>query len=208
MAKSQAKTDKIIKINEFSFDIDKVNKENDDKIKDYKEEHFKNVYFKGEIIDNYIEVNPTIITNLFFKPIIPLTAKIDYNGEQLSMLYEYYNDLLLEINNRIGAFPTSLTLFCRFIGLTLENFKILRDEGDETTRLVVQKIIDDIDDSNLAMAQTGSLKEKPTLFRLKAQNEMVEKVNPKVNINAKVSLDDTRIKGNILDYEEFLGKKG
>jgi hypothetical protein len=164
--------------------------------------------FKGEEIDEVVEVNPTIITNQFFKPIIPLTAKINYNGEQLSMLYEYYNDLLLDINDFIGPFPTSLTLFCRFIGVTLDDFKNLRDEADETTKIVVQKIIDDIDDANLSMAQTGSLREKPTLFRLKAQNEMIEKVTPKVNVNIKANIDDNRIKGNILDYEEFLGKKG
>lgn len=208
MTKSQAKNSNIIKIDKFSFDIDKVTEENDLKIEMYVEKHFKNVYFKGDIIDNYIEVNPNIITNTFFKPIIPLTAKIDYNGEQLSMLYGYYNDLLLEINDRIGSFPTSLTLFCRFIGITLDDFKNLRDESDETTRLVVQKIIDDIDDANLSMAQTGSLREKPTLFRLKAQNEMIEKATPKVNVNIKANIDDSRIKGNILDYEEFLDKKG
>lgn len=207
MTKSQAKTDKIIKINEFSFDIDKVNEENAEKIDNYVLKHTNKIYFKGEVINEVVEVNPNIITNLFFKPIIPLTASIKYNGEQLSMLYDYYNDLLLDINDFIGAFPTSLTLFCRFIGVTLDDFKLLREEGDETTKLVVQKIIDDIDDSNLAMAQTGSLKEKPTLFRLKAQNEMVEKITPKVNVNIKASIDDNRIKGNILDYKEFLSKK-
>ena len=208
MTKSQAKTDNIIKINEFSFNIDKVKEENADKIDSYVLKHMKKVYFKGEVIDEYVEVNPNIITNQFFKPIIPLTASISYNGEQLSMLYEYYNDLLLDINDYIGSFPTSLTLFCRLIGVTLDDFKLLREEGDETTKLVVQKIIDDIDDSNLAMAQTGSLKEKPTLFRLKAQNGMIEKVTPKVSVNIKANIDDNRIKGNILDYEEFLGKKG
>ena len=69
----------------------------------YANKHLKNVYFKGEIIDTYVEVNPNIITNTFFKPIVPLTTQIIYNGEQLSMLYEYYNDLIL----KIGSNPQS-----------------------------------------------------------------------------------------------------
>lgn len=208
MAKSQAKKNEIVIKDGISLDLNEINRLNEENIATYAEKHLKNVYFKGEKIDEHIEINPAIITNVFFDPIVPLTTKINYDGEQLAKLYDYYKELILQINANLGAFPSSLTLFCRFIGVTLDDFKALRDEGDETTNLVVQKIIDDIDESNLAMAQTGSLKEKPTLFRLKAQNEMVEKVTPKVSINAKVSLDDTRIKGNILDYEDFLGKKG
>lgn len=208
MTKSQAKKNEIVIKDEISLDLDQLNKKNDLMLESYAEKHFKNVYFKGEIIDNYIEINPTIITNTFFKPIVPLTVKMKYNGEQLSMLYDYYKELILEINDRLGSFPSSLTLFCRFIGLTLDEFKELKDDANETTRLVVKKIFDDIDDANLSMAQTGNVKERTTLFRLKAQNEMIEKPTPKVNVNIKANLDDNRIKGNILDYQDFLGKKG
>lgn len=208
MSKSQEKTNKIVIKDKISLNLDEINKKNEENLSVYAEKHLKNVYFKGEIIDSYIEVNPNIITNVFFKPIVPLTTSIIYNGEQLSILYDYYNDLILKINDKLGAFPSSLSLFCRFIGLTIEDLKKLRENSDETTQLVVKKIIDDIDESNLAMAQAGNLKERTTLFRLKAQNEMVEKVAPKVNVNAKINIDDNRIKGNILDYQEFLSKKG
>lgn len=208
MSKSQEKSNKIVVKDKFSLDLDKINKKNEEDLTLYANKHLKNVYFKGEIIDTYVEVNPNIITNTFFKPIVPLTTQIIYNGEQLSMLYEYYNDLILKINDKLGAFPSSLSLFCRFIGLTIEDFKRLKENGDEITQLVVKKIIDDVDESNLSMAQAGNLKERTTLFRLKAQNEMVEKVAPKVNVNVKTNIDDERIKGNILDYQEFLRKKG
>ena len=208
MSKSQEKSNKIVVKDKFSLDLDKINKKNEEDLTLYANKHLKNVYFKGEIIDTYVEVNPNIITNTFFKPIVPLTTQIIYNGEQLSMLYEYYNDLILKINDKLGAFPSSLSLFCRFIGLTIEEFKRLKENGDEITQLVVKKIIDDVDESNLSMAQAGNLKERTTLFRLKAQNEMVEKVAPKVNVNVKTNIDDERIKGNILDYQEFLRKKG
>lgn len=208
MSKNKENSQKLVLKDDFSLDFSKINEKNEENLAIYANNHLKNVYFKGEIIDTYIEVNPNIITNMFFKPIVPLTTQMIYNGEQLSMLYDYYNDLILKINDKLGAFPSSLSLFCRFIGLTTDEFKKLRDNSDEITQLVTKKIIDDIDESNLAMAQAGNLKERTTLFRLKAQNELVEKVAPKVNVNVKTNLDDERIKGNILDYKEFLGKKG
>jgi hypothetical protein len=73
-------------------------------------------------------------------------------------------------------------------------------------RIIVQKIIDDVDEANISMAQTGSAKERTTLFKLKAQNEMVEKTTPKVNVSIKANIDDARVKGNVLEYQEFLEK--
>ena len=188
-------------------ELEKNSENNHKKMLNYNKNHTKNVYFKGEIIDTYIEVNPLIITNTFFKPIVPFDVTPNYNSYQLGRIYEYYQSLLTEINDVVGAFPSSLTLFCRFIGMTLQDFKDLRNSSDENLRLIVQKIIDDVDEANLSMAQTGTVKERTTLFRLKSQDEMVEKVNPNVNVSIKATLDDTRIKGNILDYQEFLGKK-
>lgn len=173
----------------------------------YASNHLKNVYFKGEVIDTYVEVNPIIITNTFFKPIVPFNSNPSYNSYQIGRIYEFYQELLALINEEIGAFPSSLTLFCRFIGMTLQDFKDLRNSEDENMRIVVQKIIDDVDEANISMAQTGTAKERTTLFKLKAQNEMVEKNPPKVNVNIKANIDDNRIKGNILEYQEFLGKK-
>lgn len=173
----------------------------------YASNHLKNVYFKGEVIDTYVEVNPIIITNTFFKPIVPFNSNPVYNSYQIGRIYEFYQELLALINEKIGAFPSSLTLFCRFIGMTLQDFKELRNSEDENMRIVVQKIIDDVDEANISMAQTGTAKERTTLFKLKAQNEMVEKVQPKVNVNIKANIDDNRVKGNILEYQEFLGKK-
>lgn len=187
--------------------LEEKTEENHAKMINYNDKHTKNIYFKGEVIDTYVEVNPIIITNTFFKPIVPLDFTPNYNSYQIGRIYEYYKNLLTEINDVVGAFPSSLTLFCRFIGMTLQDFKDLKNSQDENMRLTVQKIIDDVDEANLSMAQTGTVKERTTLFRLKSQDEMVEKINPNVNVSIKATVDDTRIKGNILDYQEFLGKK-
>lgn len=189
------------------LNFDAILEENKNKMQIYVSNHTKNVYFKGEVVDTYVEVNPIIITNTFFKPIVPFNTNPTYNSKDLSDIYTYYQELLTIINDEIGAFPSSLTLFCRFIGVTLESFKDLRNSEDENMRIVVQKIIDDVDEANISMAQTGTAKERTTLFKLKAQNEMVEKTTPKVNVSIKANIDDNRIKGNILEYQEFLGKK-
>ena len=189
------------------LNFDTILDENKKKMQLYVSNHTKNVYFKGEVVDTYVEVNPIIITNTFFKPIVPFNTNPTYNSKDLSDIYTYYQELLTIINDEIGAFPSSLTLFCRFIGVTLESFKDLRNSEDENMRIVVQKIIDDVDEANISMAQTGTAKERTTLFKLKAQNEMVEKTTPKVNVSIKANIDDNRIKGNILEYQEFLGKK-
>jgi hypothetical protein len=194
------------KSQENLLDFDKKMKENVQLLDNYAQNHTRTVYFKGEPIDSYIEVNPIIITNRFFKPIVPFNTNPSYTSEQLGAIYEYYQELLTVINDKIGAFPSSLTLFCRFIGVTLESFKELRNSEDESMRIIVQKIIDDVDEANISMAQTGSAKERTTLFKLKAQNEMVEKTTPKVNVSIKANIDDARVKGNILEYQEFLEK--
>jgi len=202
------KKNEILKKNQDNLlNFDAKLEENEAKIDKYVVKHTKNVYFKGEVVDTYVEVNPIIITNTFFKSIVPLNSNPSYTSKQLGDIYEYYQELLVMINNEIGAFPSSLTLFCRFIGVTLQSFKDLRNDEDESMRVVVQKIIDDVDESNLTMAQTGVAKERTTLFKLKAQDEMVEKTTPKVNVTIKANVDDNRVKGNILEYQEFLGKK-
>ena len=63
MSKSQEKSNKIVVKDKFSLDLDKINKKNEEDLTLYANKHLKNVYFKGEIIDTYVEVNPNIITN-------------------------------------------------------------------------------------------------------------------------------------------------
>lgn len=201
------KNEILTKSQENLVNFDKKMQECEELVTRYVVKHTKNTYFKGEIVDTYVEVNPLIITNTFFQPIVPFNSNPTYTSKEISDIYTYYQDLLTIINDKIGAFPSSLTLFCRFIGVTLQSFKDLRNDEDESMRVVVQKIIDDVDETNISMAQTGTAKERSTLFKLKAQNEMVEKSQPKVNVNIKANIDDNRIKGNILEYQEFLGKK-
>lgn len=163
----------------------------------------------GDPIEWKVDLNPIVITNNFFKPITPIGCQEPvYNAEKLSMVFDYYCQILAEVNDKIGHFPSSLTLFCRFAGLTLYSLRRLKQSEDYNMRVIVEKIYDQIGDENLSMSQLGILKERSTLFKLKSQNEMVEKAQPNVNINANiVDVDFDRIQERLAKYSQYSNKR-
>ena len=56
-------------------------------------------------------------------------------------------------------------------------------------------------------SQMGYTKERSTLFRLKAEHEMVEKVQPNVNITYKEVINTDKIDSKLAKYKELLDKK-
>ena len=57
----------------------------------------------GNVTKYETRVNPLVITNYFFKPIIPITSQEPiYNAEKLGMVFDYYCDLIAEVNDKIG----------------------------------------------------------------------------------------------------------
>lgn len=163
----------------------------------------------GDPIDWKIEINPIVITNYFFKPIIPITSQEPiYNAESLGMVFDYYNELLTEVNDKIGNFPSSLTLFCKFAGITLYTLKKFKNSDDYSMRVVAEKIYDQIGDENITMSQMGVVRERTTLFKMKSQNEMVEKAQPQVKVNVNAEIDMNRIQERLNKYKYFANKKG
>ncbi len=178
---------------------------------EYAEQHKEAVKWNkdGCILAREVKINPLVISNYFFKPIIPLSSQEPiYNAEKLAMVYDYYCELLYEVNDKIGNFPSSLTLFCKFAGITLNTLRRWKNSEDYSMRVIVEKIYDQIGDENLTMSQMGVVKEKTTMFKMKSQNEMVEKAQPNVNINVQtVDVDFDRINERLKQYSTFAGKK-
>lgn len=164
----------------------------------------------GDPIDWKVEINPLVITNYFFKPIIPITSQEPiYNAEKLGMVFDYYCELLMEVNDKIGNFPSSLTLFCKFAGITLGTLRRYKNSEDYSMRVVAEKIYDQIGDENITMSQMGVVRERSTIFKMKSQNEITEKVQPNVNINVKtIDVDLDRINERLANYSNFTKKKG
>lgn len=162
----------------------------------------------GDPIDWQIEINPLIINNYFFKPINPIMGQEPiYNAETLGMVFDYYCDILTEVNDKIGNYPSSLTTFCKLAGISLYTLRQLKNSDDYNMRVVVEKIYDQIGDENLTMSQMGVARERTTLFKMKSQNEMVEKVQPQVKVNVNTEIDFNKINERIKHYKNFAIKK-
>lgn len=159
-------------------------------------------------IDYTVEIKPIVINNYFFKSIVPLGSKIPaYSAEQIAMAFDYYMDIITNINVHIGNYPTSLTTFCKFLGISMSTLRNYRNSEDMDMRNIVEKIYDQIGEENLTMSQMGVAKEKSTLFRLKTQNEIVEKATPNVNITYKTTIDKDALENKLDKYKALLNKK-
>ncbi len=163
----------------------------------------------GFPIEYRVRYNPLVINNYFFKPIVPIgSVEPEYNAEKLALVFDFYCDLISEVNDKIGNFPSSLTSFCKMAGITLNTLRTYRNSTDLNMRIITEKIYDQIGDTNITMSQLGMTKEKSTIFKLKSQNEIVEKVQPNVNINIVETPDMDQIENRINKYKVFAGKKG
>ena len=74
-------------------------------------------------------------------------------------------------------------------------------------RVIANKIYDQVGDENITMSQLGYVKERSTMFKMKSENEMVEKQQPKVNINIVEKPDMEKIEARINKYRQFTNKK-
>lgn len=178
---------------------------------EYADKHTKECKWTkdGDPIDWEVEINPLVINNYFFKSIVPITSQEpQYNGEKLGMVFDYYCEILAEVNDKIGNFPSSLTSFCKLAGITLATLRNYRNSSDYSLRVVAEKIYDQIGDENITMSQMGVVRERSTIFKMKAQNEIVEKEQPKVSINITEKPDMERIEERLNRYKMFTRKKG
>ena len=179
-------------------------------IQKYAETHEKPTKWDddGNPIAWSIQIKPLVISNYFFKSIAPITSQEPmYNAEKLGMVFDYYCEILAEVNDKIGDFPSSLTSFCKFAGITLNTLRNYKSSPDFSLRTTAQKIYDQIGDENLTMGQMGVTKEKITMFKLKSQNEYTESSEPKININIVEKPDLSKINARLDKYKQYAQKK-
>lgn len=197
-------------VNDLLPKIQEKKEELAQKMIEYANKHLKPVKWgkDGEILKKTVEINPLIINNYFFKPITPIMGQEPiYNAETLGMVFDYYCDILAEVNDKIGNYPSSLTTFCKLAGISFYTLRQLKNSDDYNMRVVVEKIYDQIGDENIIMSQMGVARERTTLFKMKSQNEMVEKAQPQVKVNVNAEVDLNRINERINHYKNFAIKK-
>ena len=177
-------------------------------VKEKKEELVQKLHeFAVESVENEALNNPYIIRSYFFKSINPMAnQEPKYTAEKLAIVWGLYEDILREVNMNIGELLPSLSSFCKFAGISLSTFKGYKNSADEGLRIVVEKINDECFDTQVMMAQKGLIKERSTVYRMKAEQEKVEKETPAIHIHEE-TVDVGSIVNRLKEIKQFNYKK-
>lgn len=189
--------------------IDSIKKQEeivDVNIDKFVESHKKEMFNKkGEFVGFAVKTNPLVVLNTFFNSIVPMEiGEPKYDYEKLALIFQYYIYILTKVNDKIINYPSSLTSFCKLAGISIETLRKYKQSDDVNMKSVVEKIYDQINDENLIMSQLGIVKEKTTSYKLKSQNELLEKIQPNINISLKESIDKDEIDDKINKYRNFI----
>jgi len=188
-------------------ELEKVKKERIKWIKEYGDKCLKTKYDKYGNGTDYYDTNPIVISEKAFGKVDKDTKGVLlYTKEQLEEYYELYRELVLAVNEYAGVFPTSLTTFCKLIGVTIDVLKQYRETADIEMKKIIDTIYDEINDDNLFLSQLGQANEKSTIFKLKSQNELTEKKQPNVNISLKGVMNQAKYDKTLEKYNHLLLK--
>lgn len=159
-----------------------------DKLIDFKEKHIQHKYDKyGN--DKPI-VNQYLVSTYFFRSINEFgNISPEYNPENLSVVWDIYQYLIEQINLEICPFTPSLTHFCQFAGISTDILRDYKESKDKQMREITQKIYDACYQGQMMSAQNGITKEASTIWRMKTENEIVEKKTPNINVSIKETVD-------------------
>lgn len=173
-----------------------------DKLVDFKENHIKYKYDKygnGEPI-----INPYLVSTYFFTSLNSIgNISPNYSPENMSIVWNVYQYLVEQVNLEICPFSPSLTHFCKFAGISTGTLKNYKNSFDKNMREIVEKIYDACYDGQMVNAQCGATKERSTIWRMKTENEVVEKKTPNVNVNISEKVDIKEVNdrlNNILNF--------
>lgn len=168
---------------------------------------FQNNYIQIKVDANGNQtkiVNPYLVSTYFFKSVNPLSnTEPLYSSEKLAIVWDIYMYLIEQVNLNITTFQPTLTHFAKFAGISLNTLKSYRNSGDREMQILIDKIYDETMDSNLTLAQNNRLKEKTTQFRLKVENEIVEKTTPTINYNVSAKVDLNKINQRLNEIMDF-----
>lgn len=174
-----------------------------------KEELVNNLieYKKRFTVCGEIEKKPYLVSSYFFKSINPLgNIEPEYSPEKLNLVFQLYMYLVEQVNFEIGDFIPTKTHFCQFAGITTSTLNNYKNSPILEMRTIVEKIYDACFDSSMTMAQNKKLNEKTTIFRAKAELDVIEKPQTRVNINANI-VDINGINERLEQLKSFNTKK-
>lgn len=130
--------------------------------------------------------NPIVLNEYLLKSINPYkNVTPEYTAESLNAVFTLYCDILAQVNAKIGTLAPSISSFCKFAGISTTTFKGYKSSPEVDLRNLIDIIEDYCYDTNVAMSQNGFIRERTTVYRMKSEQEKMEKEQQKVIINAK-----------------------
>lgn len=174
-----------------------------DELIEYKESILETRRTKDGLEYQVPNLNPLVIQSYFFKSINPIGSREpEYNAEKLALVFELYMDILTQVNIYIGEFIPNISSFCTFAGITTATFNNYKRSSDLDMRVICEKINDYCFNSNVSLAQKGSVSEKSTIYRMKVEQDKSEKAEPQIHIHAN-DLDLGMVRDRLKELEDF-----
>lgn len=129
------------------------------------------------------ETNPFLVGTYFFKSLNNSTnVEPVYTSRQLANVYNVYCKIIEEINLRIMDYQPTLTHFAKFAGMSLRELNSLKNSSDVSMRTLVERIYNDTFDANVMLSQHHRIEKNTTIYRMKVENEALEKKSPDVKV--------------------------
>ena len=111
-------------------------------------------------IQAYIENRPekkhipaAIITQMLGKDFSKMIGEPMYSATELSMVFEYYQEFISELNMNGVKFPPTRQNFCMFSGITTSTYTSYLNSNDTNKKIITQRIEDYINEVNWTAAQ-------------------------------------------------------
>ena len=114
-----------------------------------------------------------------------------YSTKELSIIFDYYRQAIIEVNKKV-MYPPTKENFCAFAGISTARYNTYLTSSDEEKQEVMLMIDDYIRENMLTSAQVGDLKEVTTMFRGKTAHGLVEATVP-ITINHKTDANINQI---------------
>ena len=148
-----------------------------------------------------------MVSTYFFRSINEFgNISPEYNPENLSVVWGIYQYLIEQVNLEICPFVPSLTHFCQFAGISTDILKDYKSSKDKQMREIAQKIYDACYQGQMMSAQNGIAKESSTIWRMKTENEVVERKTPNINVSIKESVDPKEVNARLDSILGFSSK--
>lgn len=192
--------------------LDEIIQERIDNLDDLFDEFLEK--YKKVKVDKFGNVedatNPYLVSTYFFKTLNPcIDVEPTYTTAQIIKIWELYKEIIERINMELSLFQPTLSHFASFLGVSLDTLHMMRaNKLDDSMRTIMEKIFTETFDANITLSQRKLVTERATTYRMKVENEAIEKKSPTLNINVGAkAIDLTAMNERLAQIQEITRKQ-